>query len=76
MFLSAATLLPIKNLDLFTDLNSEWCAIQLKSLVLDESHVNQCYIWDKAYLWNVKLLMFLSAATLLPINNLDLFTMI
>ena len=44
MFLSAATLLPIKNLDLFTDLNSEWCAIQLKSLVLDESHVSQCYI--------------------------------
>ena len=30
--LSAATLLPIKNLDLFTDLNNEWCAIQLEIL--------------------------------------------
>ena len=45
MFLSAATLLPINNLDLFTMI---WIMsgvlFNLKSLVLYESHVNQCYI--------------------------------
>ena len=45
MFLSAATLLPINNLDLFTMI---WIMsgvlFNWKSLALDESHVNQCYI--------------------------------